>query len=450
MNIVISIVIVLILLGILASMHELAHFWVAKLLKIKAFEVSLFVGPKLLSWKRNGVDFSLRLIPVGAYVRFSEIDEEGYVVKSDDPELLVNQPRFKRLLVALAGPLMNLLLGFLIFFLMYCFTGFVSTDIATPVAGTQTAVVADQYEERDTIVKVNGARVYMYYDFSYEMGTIDPSEDLTLTLRSRETGKLYDVTLEPVQKRKPMLLITVESISTENEYHGWKIYSVDEEQNNGNPVLQAGDYVTHFNGVSVADEGFEDYINNLNDESITVTYVRDGVEYEDEIIPVYQDYYTDRGIVLYSYVVNSPANFFKAFTYAAKIPASMTNFTIRGIRDAIRGRVKVYNLVSGPIGIASVVNDVVEDEEDSLGDKIYMLIMLGGIISIALAFSNLLPIPGLDGVQILLIVVEMVIGRKLSEKAEGRLTIIGFVLIILLLIIAFVSDILTIIFGFGT
>ena len=131
------------------------------------------------------------------------------------------------------------------------------------------------------------------------------------------------------------------------------------------------------------------------------------------------------------------------------MPASMLNFSIRGIRDAIAGKVKAYNLVSGPIGITSMVNEVVEDEEDSVVEKIYMLIMLSGIISIALAFSNLLPIPGLDGVQILLIVVEMVIGRKLSEKAEARLTVIGFIMIILLLILAFVSDILTIIFGYG-
>ena len=95
-----------------------------------------------------------------------------------------------------------------------------------------------------------------------------------------------------------------------------------------------------------------------------------------------------------------------------------------------------------------MVNDVVTDEEDTTSDKIYLLIMLSGIISIALAFSNLLPIPGLDGVQILLIAVEMVIGRKLSDKAEKKLTVIGFVLIILLVVFALVSDVLRIILGY--
>ncbi len=92
-----------------------------------------------------------------------------------------------------------------------------------------------------------------------------------------------------------------------------------------------------------------------------------------------------------------------------------------------------------------MVNDVVAAEEDTVGEKVYVLIMLSAVISIALAFSNLLPIPGLDGIQIIFIVVEMVIGRKLSEKAESVLTVVGFIMIVLLLIFAFISDILRII-----
>ena len=81
MNIVRSVIIVVLMLGVLATLHELGHYLVARLLKIKVFEVSIFVGPKLLRWKHKGVDFSIRLIPVGAYVRFTEVDEQGYVVE---------------------------------------------------------------------------------------------------------------------------------------------------------------------------------------------------------------------------------------------------------------------------------------------------------------------------------------------------------------------------------
>ena len=150
MSIVRSIIFVIIMLGVLATLHELGHFWVARLLKIKVFKVSIFVGPKLLSWKHKDVNFTIRLIPIGAYVRFTEIDDEGYVVESSDPDLLINQPRIKRLIVSLAGPFMNLLLGFIIFLTMFWATGFVSTEIGTPMPGAQTNEVASEYTVGDT------------------------------------------------------------------------------------------------------------------------------------------------------------------------------------------------------------------------------------------------------------------------------------------------------------
>ena len=448
MNIAASIVVVLIMLGVLATLHELGHYWMARLLKIKVFEVSIFVGPKLLKWKHKDVDFSIRMIPIGAYVRFSEIDEEGKAVESKEPDLLLNQPRIKRLLVALAGPAMNLFLGTLIFLIMFWTTGFTSTHIIKPEKGSQLAAYSDMVGEGDEIVSVNGVRVFSSFDLIFEMDSADPSKDMDLTIRSKETGKKYSVTLNPVVRARPMLLITVENKQADNEYKGWKVYSVSEEQNNGNPVLKEGDFITHINGKSVDDEDFEDFLYNITDEIVSVTYVRDGETHTDDLVPRYVDTVNSRGVTLLQYKVNTVGRFFSALGYAAKMPASMFNISVRGIKDIIAGKVKAYNLVSGPIGITTMVNDVVADEHDTFADKVYVLIMLSAVISIALAFSNLLPIPGLDGIQIIFIAVEMVIGRTLSEKAEARLTVFGFVIIVLLLILAFVSDILRIIFGY--
>ena len=448
MNIVASIIFVLIMLGVLATLHELGHYWMARLLKIKVFEVSIFVGPKLLKWKHKDVDFALRMIPVGAYVRFTEIDEEGKAVESKDPDLLINQPRIKRLIVALAGPAMNLVLGILIFLIMFWTTGFTSTHIIKPEKGSQLAAYTEMVGDGDTIKAINGVNVYTSFDLIFELDSADPSQNLDVTIKSKDSGKNYTVTLEPVIKARPMLLITVENKLVTNEYNGWKVYSVSEEQNNGNPVIKPGDYVTHINGKSVDEEDFEDFLYNITDKVVTVTYVRDGEVHEDELVPKYVDTVNSRGITLLNYKVNTAGRFFLALGYAAKMPASIMNISIRGIKDIIAGKVKAYNLVSGPIGITTMVNDVVADEQDTFADKAYVLIMLSAVISIALAFSNLLPIPGLDGIQIVFIVVEMVIGRRLSDKAEARLTVVGFIFIVLLLIFAFVSDILRIIFGY--
>ena len=343
---------------------------------------------------------------------------------------------------------MNLILGILIFFVMFLSLGYSTMKIGNPIDGAQTSVVASEYTPGDKIQAVNGVKVYTSFDLSFELDSDDPGEVMTLTLKSQETGEKYDIELTPEFYRKPMLLIYVKTSDME-EREGWLVDSVDPDQNKGNPVLAAGDIVTHINGKSVDDADFDEYLFNMEEqEYLTVTYIRDGVTSDVQIAPEYVDYVTTRGIRILPQTVDSPASFFEALGYAAKMPASVGNITIRGIKQIISGKEKAYNLLSGPIGITTMVNDVVKEEEDSVADKLITLVMITAVISMALAFSNLLPIPGLDGIQIVFIVVEMVIGHKLSEKAENRLTIAGFIVIILLLILAFISDILRIIFGY--
>ncbi|MBP5775393.1 MAG: RIP metalloprotease RseP [Clostridiales bacterium] len=438
-----SIVVVVIMLGVLVTIHELGHFWVASLLKIKAFEVSIFVGPRLIHWTRKGVDYSIRLIPLGAYVRFSDIDENGEAVNSDAPDLLINQPRWKRLLVALAGPFMNVVLGVLIFAVLFWVTGFTSLDIGTTPKGSQLS--SQEYTVGDHIVAVNGQPVYTYLDFYFaidnEVRKVDP---MTVTLKSAETGKKYDVVLTPETKSRPMLGITTYQ-TTDNKYKGWEILDVDEKQNNGKPVLKVGDFLTAVDGKAVADEDFLEFLDTRNEgDTMKLTFVRNGVTMEKECIKTMITYANDRGLRILSYNVNSPARAARAFGYAAKMPLAVVILSYKSISNVFEGKEEVYNMVSGPVGVTTVVNDVVGDVDDNVGDKIYMLIVISGIISIGLTFTNLLPIPGLDGVQIILIVVEMIIGRRLSKKAEGVINVVGFFLLIALVLFAFASDIIRI------
>ena len=99
-------------------------------------------------------------------------------------------------------------------------------------------------------------------------------------------------------------------------------------------------------------------------------------------------------------------------------------------------------MVSGPIGVTTVVSDVVDDVDDSVFQKFYSIVVMSGFISIGLMFTNMLPIPGLDGIQSLLIIVEMIIGRRLSKKTESVINGIGFFMLIALVLFAFASDII--------
>ena len=438
-----SIVIVIIMLGLLVTAHELGHYWVARLLGIKAFEVSVFVGPQLFHWKgKDGVEYSIRAIPVGAYVRFSDFDEEGNVIESDDPDLLINNPRWKRLLVSIAGPLMNFLLGTLILFGLFVGMWYPSLDVMPAITNSQLA--ATEYNPLDTVVAVDGHPVFTSFDYSYRISLPSSASEITVTLRSRETGENYDVVLVPELVTKPSIGIQF-SVSTDNKWNGWYIISSFEQQNGGNILLDAGDYLVAIDGEPVSEE-LLDHLDEFKDGQVVhITYVHNGDTYEDDLTITNMTLTNARGIRLFDYRVDSLETLGEAAMYSVKMTPSIVVGSVLMVENALKGEEEVYNVVSGPIGVTTAVNDVVASDDGTVMEKVYIVILLCGVISLGLVFTNMLPIPGLDGVQMLLIVVEMIIGRKISKKAEGVINVVGFCMLIALVLFAFSSDIIRII-----
>ena len=438
-----SIFIVIIMLGILVTVHELGHFWVAKLLGIKAFEVSIFVGPQLFHWKgKDGVEYSIRAIPVGAYVRFTDIDEEGNVIESDDPDLLINNPRWKRLLVSIAGPLMNYLLGTLILFGLFSLSYYPSLDLIPAPDGSQLANT--EYVPFDTVVAVDGNTVFTSFDYNYRISLPSATEDITVTLKSKETGELYDIVLSPELVTKPSLGIQFIA-STDNKWNGWYITGAYDKQNGGDILLDAGDYLVAVDGIPVSDDLFESFSSYEEGQVIHITYVHNDQTYEDDLTITTMTLTNGRGIRVCDYRMESLDQVGEAALCSFKMTPSIVIGSVLMIENAFKGEEEVYNVVSGPIGVTTAVNDVVNSDAGSVFEKVYWVILLAGVISIGLVFTNMLPIPGLDGVQILLIAVEMIMGRRISKKAEGVINVVGFCMLIALVLFAFSSDIIRII-----
>ena len=417
----------------LAAVHEVGHFLVARLLKIKVYELSIFVGPKLFSWKRKDIEYYIRLIPLGAYVRFSEIDEETGELKDDNPENLINQARWKRLLVSLAGPAMNVILGIIIF--MICFSKFGFLELKQDVVVPGTQVAETRIEEGDTILKFNGQRVFCQMDLSYYLGQVNNTDEITLQMKSARTGEKYEVVLVPEITEQYMLGVTHYQEPDEN--NGWLIVSVDPSQNDGNPVLKVNDSVLSVNDVPVTDPGITTLVRDSKGEPLTIRLIRDGEEMTVTMRASMIKSANLRGIYL-----QDGSGFFSCLHEAIVFPISFVRISIDALAQAFTGKVPAYDVVSGPVGIASVVSDVVDAPKTDSNEKIEMLLILAGGISIGLAFTNMLPIPGLDGNAIVLTVVEMIRGKKLSRKSEQIINVIGFVMIIGLVIFALVSDII--------
>jgi regulator of sigma E protease len=100
----------LLMFGVLITIHEFGHFIVARICRVKINEFSIGMGPKIFSRtaKKSGIVYSLRALPVGGYVSM-----EGESEKSDNENSFYKKPAWQRLLISVAGPIMNILLGFL-------------------------------------------------------------------------------------------------------------------------------------------------------------------------------------------------------------------------------------------------------------------------------------------------------------------------------------------------
>lgn len=154
----IYILLAIVLLGLLIMIHELGHFTAARLCGIAVKEYSIGFGPKLIQWKskKHETVFSVRPIPLGGYCMFYGDETDDVKAEKEDPRNMSNAPVWKRLVTIVSGPLMNLVLAFLVaILLMACYGQTLSTPI---IAAVDEGLPAQQAGLRagDVFVSVNG------------------------------------------------------------------------------------------------------------------------------------------------------------------------------------------------------------------------------------------------------------------------------------------------------
>ena len=120
---------------------------------------------------------------------------------------------------------------------------------------------------------------------------------------------------------------------------------------------------------------------------------------------------------------------------------SIVKVTVRSIGKMFTGAIRPQDALSGPVGVVSMISDVVNDEQP-LADKIYQLLWMFALISVSLGFMNLLPIPPLDGNHLVLIIIETIRGKPLSVKVQNLIGMIGIALIIMLALAGLFFDIM--------
>jgi regulator of sigma E protease len=418
-NILTSILAFIFALGVIIVVHEAGHLLMAKAFGVRVLTFSVGFGKRLWGVRRGETDYRVSAVPLGGYVRLGgENPEEA----TDDPREFLNKPRWQRVLVYLAGPAMNVVLSIVLFAALFMVGIQVMSIPDTPpvVSGVQegSSAATAGLQRGDLIVKAKGKAVETWEDLFYTMAG---SPEQPVPLEIRRDGSTLAVTVTP--NRVPRLDLgdlagIIPSLRPQ-------IVEVIAGQPAAAAGFRAGDEIRAVDGQPILDQdSFIEIISQRAGQRVGVLVVRDGRELTLPVTP------RDEGG---SGKIGVRIGFFQRYGPAQAVVQSV-RYNVQTVEDIFTVLGKVFRrelsakgALTGPIGIAAQ-----SGQEARKGFK--YLLHLMGFISISIAVMNLMPIPILDGGQILILLVESVIRRDLSLRLKEIISQVGFVLILMLML----------------
>ena len=438
-------------LGILVSIHEFGHFWVARRCGVKVLRFSVGFGKSL--WSRTdkqGTEYSVAAIPLGGYVKM--LDEREAPVEEQEKHLSFNsQSVLSRIAIVGAGPLANFLLAIAALWLMYMVgirtlipqVGEIQPDSPVAMAGLQPG---------DEIVAVDGEETPSWQAVNMELlSSIGETGIITLSVRPGEPGQAtagqtrdYRVKVTDwligEEQPNPVRALGIVPFAPE-------VPAIIGELVKDGAALQAGletgDRIISANGQPVDDwMHWVEIIRANPDQGIDVVLERGGEQQNITLTPGSREIdgepsgYIGAGVKQVAWpdemVRNIQFGPFAALAKGVEATWSLTSMTVESLWKMFAGLVSVKNL-SGPITIAKVAGASLES---GLENFLYFLSML----SVSLGVLNLLPIPALDGGHLLFYMVELVRGKPLSERVQEMGLKIGVTLVVGVMILAMYND----------
>jgi len=440
---------VIFVLGIAINIHELGHFIVAKLFGMRVEAYSFFgLGPRVWGFKRGHTDYRISAIPLGAYVKLygDEVTAplEGGASEAEkvpEAELYELRPRWQKFLVMLGGPFMNIMLALAIPFFGGLIYGvpaipdpiisYVAPNGAADRAGIKAGdrIVAFDGEQNPTWRKIETG------------AAISPEKPIAITIE--RSGERLPLTIVPAKaERKGQAFGDVEM---RPETGAAEVYA--SEVFPGSPAIgagmQNGDRITSVNGTSVRNvEHFMTLLQSGRDAPLNIIVERAG-----ERVPLtVQAQVNESGQARIgirptakSSKVREPAGMTEAANFALSSNYEIIALTGRVFGQLFSGERAVRDAgLAGPVGIVGIIATVVRE------DGFAGLFAILAVISLNLGIFNLLPIPLLDGGQIMVLGIEKVMswfGKTLSMAIKEKIQLAGLAVILLLMVFTLFLDV---------
>lgn len=446
-SVLLSIIGFILAIGILVIVHEGGHYLMAKFFHIRVKRFSLGMGPVLARRYRWDTEFVISLIPAGGYVAFAEKDEPIEDARMGQRGIFfTDATRWQRALVIVAGPVINFILAFV----LLVGVGFLGVqDIASYTAAQPNSQAATQgVQLNDRIVAIDGEKIYGWGQVNTSLLGHLGQKDVPITLmRGHETitrhFDLSALTLQDAAKAKGFISTQVGLLPS---LVGIEIVDVLPDS----PAARAGilpqSKVIAINGETsdkvLSVPAFMKIIQDSPDQAIKLLLKdREDQRYEVYLRPAMKtDPKTGQvqgyvGIQMRQPIemVTLHLNPLEATSYAYNKVVNLFNLQFKSVGEVAKGDVSVKEF-SGPVGIASVAGSAV-----SAGLVPFLEFL--ALLSVALGFMNLIPIPALDGGQLVILACEGVLRRDLSLRFKNALAALSFALLMVLAVVVTFSDV---------
>jgi regulator of sigma E protease len=423
--------------------HEFGHFIVAKMLGIAVETFSVGFGPRLVGFRYGETDYRISAIPLGGYVKFRGENLEMLQGKSEGSiDEFLAHPKWKRLLVAAAGPVFNIATAILIptaaILIGYQESVFLSQKVV--IGEVKAGSTAEQagLQRGDRIVSYFDKQNPTWEEFIDDV-RVRPNETIPLTIE--RNGQRLSLTLKPRVETLPSGE-QFGDVDIDNAVDGIGVGSLTKGYPAEAAGLKPGDKITEINGKPItALSQFRRTLNESNGQPVTLKVARGGQTLEVKVAPRKDEKPPDYrlGFVINNTTLVKTSSISSALAYGWKYNWRIMKLTGVIFRQIFAGQRSARDSVSGPIGIMDQTADTFRIAGWS------GVISLMGLLSLNLGIVNLLPIPVLDGGVILLILIEGLlglVGLTLTLNMRERFQQVGFVMVLLLMAFVIGNDLL--------
>lgn len=434
----------LIAISVLVAVHEFGHFLVGRWCGMKVLRYSIGFGKPLWStvFGKDRTEFWVSAIPLGGYVKFLD-EREGPVEPADEGRAFTHRPVPARIAVLLAGPLFNFLFAVVAYWALFV----AGVPSAVPTVGEVrpgSYAAAAGLRQGDRILSIGGEEVADWQAAVVALfGEMVGDGRIPLEVEG-EDGVPRELTID-VGEDAARLTEPNAFLTDALGFDAWQPPSVVDLVTDGGPAeaagIRTGDRIMAIDGQPIADFGdLREVVAARPDETVTIRLERDGDTRTLEMTLGSREV-DGRQVGVMGVGAQTSREYFYERQYGplAAIGASVertwdtTSFTVSMLARMVTGDVSVKN-ISGPINIAQYAG-----ESATAGLDVFVNFL--ALVSISLGVLNLLPIPVLDGGQIVYQGVELVKGSPLSERAQIVGQQVGILALLILMTFAFYNDI---------